>query len=436
MEVAQLADRSASILTDGKFEAEIYLERNLITSAAVSAGKVESLEMQEELGAGIRVFTGGRFGFAYTSDLSPGGVKATANLACALAAHTDADAANRLPSRERPPDPAQPSGEVGVARVETYRKVALARAMEEAARAVDNRITKVGEARYSDVVGELAIRNTRGFSCGGSYARIYGMIDVVAEAGNETQSGFASGFSYKFGDLDPFKIGREAAGRALAKLGSIQAASTRASVVLDPEVTASLLEPLAEALSADSVIKSKSFLAGQVGRQIASESVTLVDDGRFPGADRSFHFDGEGADTRRTVLIEKGSLRGYLHNAYTAARMGLETTGNGLRSSYMGPPRVAPTTLYLIPSAASREEILAQVEEGYLISEVMGLHTIDPISGEFSLGVTGHAIKGGQIGKPGSGMGLASGNARLPASTGSTSVAALPRRYCSTSTAR
>jgi PmbA protein len=407
MEISQLADRSASILSEGKIDAEIYLERSLTTSAGVSSGKVESLEMQEELGAGIRVFTGGRFGFAYTSDLSPEGIKSAADLARSLAAHTDADAANKLPGHNPPPDPGQPSGEVGVARVETYRKVALARAMEEAARAVDPRITKVGEARYSDVVGELAIRNTKGFACSGSYARIYGMIDVVAESGKESQSGFASGFSFKFGDLDPFKIGREAAAKALAKLGGAKATSTRANVVLDPEVTASFLEPLAEALAADSVIKNKSFLAGQVGRQVASETVTLVDDGLFPGADRTFHFDGEGAATRRTLLIEKGLLKGYMHDSYTAAKMGLQTTGNGLRSGYMGPPRVAPTTLYLIPSAAGREEILSQVEEGFLISEVMGLHTIDPISGEFSLGASGHAIRGGRIAEPVSGMGLA-----------------------------
>lgn len=402
-----LADRAVSILSDMKMQGDVYLEENLISTVGVSAAKVESLEAKEELGAGLRVFEKGRVGFAFTADLSPEGIRRTASAARSLASYTDPDNANRLPPPERTSAPDPDGGDASLARTEAYRKVALARAMEEAARGVDPRITKVGEARYSDIVGRVEVRSTTGVSRGASFARVYGVIDLVAEEGQETQSGYAHDFALKLSGLDPFRIGREAARRALAKLGGSRAATRRADVVFDPEVMANLLETFAAALSADNVLKGKSFLAGRTGEEVASPAVSLVDDGRFPGGNRTFPFDGEGVPTRRTPLIEGGRLRGYLHSAYTAARMGAELTGSGSRSSFMAPPRIEPTTLYLVPSAAGREEILASVREGLLVTELMGLHTVDPITGEFSLGAVGHHLAGGEVGASVTGIGLA-----------------------------
>jgi len=402
------ADRAAAILAEMKLEGEVYLEDNLISSVCVSAGKVESLEMKEELGMGIRVFDAGRVGFAHTSDLAPEALRGAVAVARAFAAHTDPDAANRLPRPEAKDVPEPDTGDPAVERVETYRKTAIARAMEEAARAVDPRITKVPQARYTDVVGRVEVRNTEGVSKSAAFARVYGSIEVLAESGGEAQSGHASDFALRFQGLDPFKIGREAARRAIAKLGGERASTRRADVVLDPEVAGSLLEAFSPALSADNVLKGKSAFSGWLGRRVASPCVQLVDDGRFPGGNRTFPFDAEGVPTRRTVLIEAGVLKGYLNNWYTAAKMGSASTGNAFRSSYMAPPRIARSTLYLVPSAASREEVLGRAREGAVyVSEVMGLHTMDPITGEFSLGATGHAVTRGGLSDPIAGMGLA-----------------------------
>jgi PmbA protein len=406
-ECSRLADRAVSILSEMKLRAEIYLEDGVSSTVAVSSGKVESVEVKEELGAGLRVFEEGRVGFAYTSDLGPEGLRSAAKAARALSRHTDPDPANELPKPEPSAAPDPEPGDAGVARIETYRKVALAKAMEEAARGVDSRVTKVGESRYSDLVGHVEIRNTEGYSRGAGYARVYGLIDVVAEQDGRSQSGWASDFALKFSTLDPFKIGREAARRAVAKLGGSTASSRRADVVLEPEVTASILETLGTALAADGVLKGKSFLAGQVGKEVASGAVLLVDDGRFPGGNRTFPFDGEGTPTTRTSIIEEGRLSGYLHNAYTARKMGVPSTGNGIRSSYMAPPRIEPTTMYLIPSAAGRQEVLAEAGNGLLVTELMGLHTVDSITGEFSLGAVGHHLSGGEAGDPVTGIGIA-----------------------------
>jgi PmbA protein len=406
-DAAALADRAASILGDLKLEAEFYLEDTMVSAITVASGKVQSLEMKEERGAGIRTFDGGRVGFAYTSDLSPAGVRDAASAARSLAAHTDADAANRLPRPDPPPGPAPPDGDPGVAKVEVYRKTALARAMEEAARSVDPRVTKVREARYGDVVGQVEVRNTSGFARGGGFARIYGSIAVVAEEDDGSQAGYASDYAVKFTDLDPFRIGREAAHRAVDKLGGRRPATCTADVVFDPEAAGSLLEAFSPVFSADQVLKGKSFLAGRLGGRVAAGSLSVVDDGRFPGANRTFPFDGEGLSTDRTILIENGVLKGFLHNAQTAGKMGATPTGNAVRTSYMSLPRVGPTTLYLVPSAQSAAEILEGARDGFHITELMGLHTVDPITGEFSLGASGRRIREGRLGEPVCGVGLA-----------------------------
>lgn len=412
-DATRLADEAIAILAAMKLEAEIYIEDTAVTSVSVAGGRVESLEMKEELGAGIRIFDAGRVGFAHTSDLTPQGVRAAAGSARAFAVHTDPESANRIPRSEPSSLPDPETGDLAAGKIETYRKTAIARAMEEAARAVDPRITRVRQARYTDVVGRIEIRNSAGVSRGASFARIYGSIELQAEQNGESQSGWANEFSLKFSGLDPFKIGREAARRAIAKLGGARSTTQRTDVVLDPEVTGSLLEAFSPALAADSVLKGKSTFAGRAGQKVGAAAVDLVDDGRFPGGNRTFPFDAEGNATKRSVLIEGGVLRGYLHNAYTAARMSCQPSGNAFRSSYMGPPRISPNMIYLVPSAATREEILSRVENGFYITEVLGLHTVDPITGEFSLGAFGHSLIKGEIADPVTGIGLAGSMAEL-----------------------
>jgi PmbA protein len=406
-DAAALADEAASILSGMRLAAEIYLEETAATVIAVSAGKVERVEVKEERGVGIRVFDGGRAGFAYTSDLAPGGIRRAAETAAALASLTDPDPGIRLPRPSAPPQAGPDEEPSGIESTETYRKIALARAMEDAARGVDPRISKVREARYEDLLGRVEVRTTEGFRRGGAFARIYGSADVVAEQEGSIQSGAFGDFALRFSALDPFKIGREAAHRAIDKLGAVRPATCTADVVFDPFATAELLRAFSPAFSAEEAQKGRSFLAGRAGSRIAPEAVTIVDDGRLPGADRTFPFDGEGFSTGRTVVVEKGILRGFLHNSRTASRSGTSSTGNAVRSSYMSLPRVGATTLHLVPSERTPEEILAAVTDGFRISELMGLHTVDPVAGGFSLGASGRRIVSGRLGEPVQGLALA-----------------------------
>jgi PmbA protein len=173
------------------------------------------------------------------------------------------------------------------------------------------------------------------------------------------------------------------------------------AVILDPVAAASFLGVLAGALSAESVLKGRSLLAGRIGQQVAANLVTLIDDGRLIEGPSVAPFDDEGVPTARTLLIEGGFLRGFLHDTYTATKAGERSTGNAGRGGYRTVPGVSPSNLFLEPGEVSPEDLLAQADHGVYVQEVSGLHSgANPISGEFSVGATGLRIQDGTFADP------------------------------------
>jgi len=386
---------------------EVFVEDHAVFSVAVADGRIESLETQDVRGAGLRLFDRGRVGFTYTSDLSPAGLAEAVELAKGLLARSDPDDANRMPETDISETPEPENFDPTLARVDPQEKIRAARRVEEAARATDPRVTRVRQSKYTDVSGRVEVANTTGLHRAFAFSRVYASIEVNAEERGELQSGWYSDFAVRFSALDAAHVGREAARRAVLKLGASTPATRRAHVVLDPIVAASLVESISPALHADNVLKGKSVFAGRVNHQVGGPKVTLLDDGRLPGGDHSAPYDAEGVATRCTLLIEGGVLKGFLHSTYTSLRMGAAPTGNAFRQSFKSPPRIAPSTLYLQPTGATRESLMAEASDGYYITEVMGLHTIDPISGDFSLGAAGQALKGGRPDAPVDRIGIA-----------------------------
>jgi PmbA protein len=172
-------------------------------------------------------------------------------------------------------------------------------------------------------------------------------------------------------------------------------------VVLDPVAATAFLSVLSGGLSAESVQKGRSPLASLVDQPVASDSVTLVDDGRLLDGPAAAPFDDEGVTTGRTVLIEAGVLRGFLHNTRTASRAGTRSTGNAGRGGYRTPPGVSPTNLFVQPGSGTVDDLLARAEGGVFVQEVSGLHSgANPVSGEFSVGAVGLRIRDGALAEP------------------------------------
>ncbi|HEY3176693.1 MAG TPA: TldD/PmbA family protein [Candidatus Polarisedimenticolia bacterium] len=379
---------------------EVFMEDQTVFAVSVADGKIESLETQDVRGAGLRLFDRGHVAFTYTADLSEEGLRQAVDMAKALLKHTDPDDSNRLPEVDESSTPEPDIFDPGLAKVDPQEKIRLARRVEESARATDPRVTRVRQSRYTDVIGRLEVVNTGGLRRSYPYSRAYAFIDLNAEERGELQSGWYSDFAIRHAALDPVHVGREAARRAVQKLGAVRPPTRRANLVLDPAVAASLIEAMSPAFHADNVLKGKSLMGSRMNEQVGSPKVTLLDDGRLPGADRSAPYDAEGSATRCTMLVEGGVLKGYLHNAYTSVRMGAAPTGNGYRASFKTPPRISPSTLYLQPTGVTRETLMAEASDGYYITEVMGLHTIDTISGDFSIGAAGMTLRGGRPESP------------------------------------
>src|SRR5438445_5872352 len=145
---------------------------------------------------------------------------------------------------------------------------------------------------------------------------------------------------------DPEKVGRIAAERTIRRLGARRVKTARVPVVFDPMVSTSILEHIFEGINGDSVYRGASFLAGKLGEKIAGDNLTVIDDGTIPGGFGTSPFDGEGIPTRRTVVIEKGVLKSYLLNTYTAKKLGLQTTANASRG-LAGTPGIGPGNYFL-----------------------------------------------------------------------------------------
>ena len=393
----------------GLAQGEVYFHDVRSSSLSYAGGKIEALERRHDLGVGLRGFHRGRTGFAYTSDLSPSGFRRAAERVAALVQILPPDPANRLPEPGSRPE-VEGNYDAAIGKLSARRMKEIAAGVEDAAR---HRVRglKTRESRYADVWGHIWIAHSNGLEESFSMSRAMCWAEVIVPGPRDTlQTGFASAFAIGPDGLDPAAVGREAAERAKAKLGARQPATVRAPVLLDPHVSASLISAVVPALHADEVVKEKSFFAGRVGDLVASPQVTLIDNGILPKGFGSAPFDGEGVSQRETTLIEGGRLCGYLHSTYTAARMKTEPTGNAMRESYTGPPSIDTSNIYLAPSGVSRRDMLASVDSGIYIADVMGLHTMDTITGDFSLGASGFEVKKGKIGAPLEKMAIA-GNA-------------------------
>ncbi len=396
-----LADRMIrSALDMGAAEAEAFVlsSRNLLVE--VKKDDIESLESSIDHGYCIRVIKDGREGFSFSTD--PRGIEECVNKAIAVSQWSDEDEHLGLPSDEKHSDVDTFDNKIEGLDEDAVTEMALS--VERAATGLDRRITKTRKTSVSTSYGDIIIKNSKGLEKRSSFSSISSHIMVVAEDRKDSQTGWDYQGCRYLADMDFERIGRTAAKRALQLLGAEKCSPAKAMVILDSATSVEFLSILASTLTAESVQKGKSLLEGRLGDRIASERIDIVDDGLIDRYMGSRPFDAEGVPTRSKVPIEKGVLKGYLHNTYTAKKDGVSSTGNAVRSGFKSIPSVGITNLFIRPSAGSSElpltELISSVDDGIFITEAMGIHTANPISGDFSVGVTGIWIKGGKFSNP------------------------------------
>jgi PmbA protein len=383
-----------------ELEAFVTYEREF--SVKAYAGEVEHVSSAEPRGAGVRAVSGGRAGFAYTTDLSDAGATDVVSRARDNSRHATPDDAVGLapPWRSEPPsiagltDKAQES-------VTPEDKVAFALDLEQATRTFDNRVRAVEEAAYSDSFTEVAFATSSGIA--GSYRRTDAWCYAIAIAteGDDTEVGFEFDIGRGIAALDFEDVAARAAQRALGVLGASKIASARMPVVFEPYTAAQFLGVLGNALTGEAVAKGRSLFAGKLGQEVADEGLTLVDDGRVKGAPGSAPWDAEGVPTRRTAVIEGGVLSSFLYDITSARRDATESTGNAARAGFKSPPGPRPSNLALETTGDGRAEILASAGRAFLVQDFHGVHSgANPVSGDFSVGATGRLVEGGDLAAP------------------------------------
>lgn len=389
----------------GAAGAEAYVSVSRSRKAKVRNGALDDLTASKRGGLGVRVLRGNgeglACGLATTTDLARRDFRDLFATAFDLAALGDRDrwirqappaGADDLPGRFR--------AEVEALTPES--RIERAHALEAEARKASARVSAVRESSWSDGSGASLLLTQAGVRAFDLASSCSAALELAVEEDGDRQAAWHWDVGRVPGDLDLARIGRLAALKGERKLKPASLPAGRYRVVLDPEVSVDLLGIVADMLGAEAVLKGRSLFKGRLGQAIASPLLTLVDDGRLlPGPDgrgglASEPWDAEGLPTRRNVLIEEGVLRTYLHTLKTAAEMGVEPTasaGRGLGSN----PGV--TTFNLFPRAGDRSaaDLHREAGEGVLITEIMGLHTVDPVSGDLSVGASGVRIRGGQL---------------------------------------
>jgi PmbA protein len=387
-------------LAAGAAAAEAYASRDSGREVRVHGGEVESLTAATQSGIGVRAWIGGRVGYAYGTDLSEAGIAAIAARAAEAAAVADED------EFAAPPQPAEIEALPGLSdpSVEawsTARAAELALTVERAALAADPRVVGVEQVVYADSAERVAIASSTGLAGEYESSDCFAYLQVLAEGEGAKETGLGFGLARGPDGLDPEAIGNEGAERATAMIGATKPTSRSCPVLLDPTVAASFAGLIGGALGANAVQRGRSPFAGRLGEELASQALALHDDGRDPAGPASAPFDGEGVPRRRTALIEGGQLRTFLYDTYTANREGVASTGNAARNGYRSQPTVSASNLVVATGSLSFAELLGAAGEGVYVTDVAGLHSgVNPVTGIFSVGASGRAIRAGELAEP------------------------------------
>lgn len=381
----------------GAQEAEVYVEQSTTTEVRIRQGQIELLQQAAVSGIGLRVFRDRRMGFLSTTDLRDTVMTELVNRTMALTNAATPREENRISEFLSVSQSDLEIYDPAVSALRPEDLVTMARAAENSAFAQDKRIQTTRDVRCGATTLDVTFSNT--FIPRQTYkvSVVWLSATPIATMGNQRREGTYIDRKRFLSDLArPEQIGQLAAARALARLGAGPTPSARVPVVFSADAASTFLQGLFPAFSGLNVLEQRSFLTGKLGQPIASPIVSIVDDGAMRRGLGSRYFDGEGVQTHRTLVVDRGVLRAYLHSGASARRMNTNPTGNGIRS-YDTLPAIGPTNFY-IDAVSSTHKLIEEVPSGLYVTGLAGFGT-DIVSGEYSQQVDGQLIDKGVLTK-------------------------------------
>jgi TldD protein len=384
-------------------DADVYLEYRVDEELVLEDGAVKKASRHVSQGAGVRAQSGARTGYAHTDEISLPNLEEAAR-AARMIADREPESAIVAVSRDRRPHDLYRLAEPPLA-TDLSRKLDLLKRADTAARAADRRVKQVIATLSSEDVIVL-IAGASGFTVGDVRPLTRFNITVIVEENGKREMGLYGG-----GGRVPFeffleqerwrRFSGEAVRQAVLKLSAVEAPAGTMTVVLGPGWPGILLhEAVGHGLEGDFNRKGVSAFTGRMGEKVASELVTVIDDGTMPNRRGSLNVDDEGTPTRRNVLIENGILRGYMQDRLNARLLGMPETGNGRRESYAYPPMPRMTNTFMLAGQDAPEDILRSVKNG-LYAVAFGGGQVDITSGKFVFSASeAYLIEDGRVTAP------------------------------------
>ncbi|MEM3700313.1 MAG: TldD/PmbA family protein [Candidatus Bathyarchaeia archaeon] len=408
-EMLDLAEKAVDFaLKKGADEAEAFAYQGLTTNVVIERGQIARSARIIDRGLGIRTIINKAIGFSYTNVL---GAKAAIEeavikaLSAAKASKPDKEWRG-LPTRKQLKS-VKNTYDRKIVELHSEDLVNAASSMLDAAEKVDKRVLPV-EGGVGASYLSRAIANSNGVAAFDHGTIIECSLATVGqETGEVTPICFEFSIEREYA-INPEWVGKEAARLAVLALKAKKVETKNTNVIFSQFALQELLYfTLINAVKADYVQRDQSAFKGKIGEKVASENLTIYDDGLLAGGIRTWEFDGEGIPQQKTLIIERGVLRNFLYDNYTAKKEGKESTGNATRAGYLSTPNVEATNFHLLPGRKSPEDLIGEVDDGLLVYALQGAHSSNPASGEFSVvatpawkienGKVAYAVKGAML---------------------------------------
>ena len=381
-------------LKEGATEAELYYSTGKVVNVETQRGNVGFAEESVSDGIGIRVIAGGALGYSSSNDPNKYEEAVSTAIACAKARGKD-------PFLKGLPKPKPYKSVSGV-----YDKRLADLALDACIDTTDAMVSEAKKdkdisvtfGKFSSQSSETVILNSNGIDATERETAAYGYIDVILKKGDQVSTAYDYDVSRAL-DTDFSKIGSRAAELARSSLNAVSIESQSCNVLMGPQAFSDVMEgTLLFAINSESVQKGRSSLADKIGKKISVEGLNMIDDGLLEGGLGTSSFDDEGVPTQRTAIIEDGVLSTFIYDSYTAGKANRESTGNASRGTYMLSPKVGP---HNVRFEYPRSDLIEETEKGIYVNSIIGAHTANPITGDFSVECrNSFVIKGGEKTKP------------------------------------
>jgi TldD protein len=387
-------------LSAGGDYADIFTEQRRTTSIHLEDGRLEKVLSGVDSGAGIRLISEGKTSYAFSNDFSDDSLMEQADTLSRAFGKAAAPVLDMRKERPRVDFVVRMSPES----VSMTGKIDLVRAGDRAARSLDNRIRQVSVS-YRDLSQKIQIATSGGTFAEDERFQTLFMVHVIAsedgviQTGHETAGGNI-GFEL-FDNLSVEELSLRASRRSLMMLRARRAPGGRMPVIISSEAGGTMIhEAIGHGLEADLVQYGLSVYAAKLDQEVASRFVTVIDDATLPGKRGSYRFDDEGTPSQRTVLVDRGVLRGYLYDRLAAMRDGVKSTGNGRRESYRHRPIPRMSNTFIAPGDVTPAEVVKATHGGLFVKK-MGGGQVNTVTGDFVFEVQeGYMIEHGKVGEP------------------------------------